>query len=105
MVSPLVELLKKSKWEAFRFGIFWGESDPLKPCHCPVSQRKFGGFRLPEPLHGKPGRKQVLPCEPRLGMVAPGDALSRKVIPYYVTNFGASLVLAGCNMVGRTSVR
>jgi hypothetical protein len=50
MVSPLVELLKKSKWEAFRFGIFWGESDPLKLCHCPVSQRKFGGFGLPEPF-------------------------------------------------------
>jgi hypothetical protein len=41
------------------------------------------------------GRKQVLPCGPSLGKVAVDGVRLMKVFPYYGTNLGASILLAG----------
>src|SRR5436305_8873170 len=83
--------------KAFRFGIFWTESGPLKPCHCAVLQRKSAGSGPSDPCMAT---KAVCRCCLADQALVRSKAVARsvtKAFPYYDTNFGASFVLAGAN--------
>jgi hypothetical protein len=98
MVSPLMELKsEKSKWEAFRFGIFWNRIPAAQGAIALVWQRKFAGFGSRDATR-RPTRiaVQVLFYEPSLAMVRRGAAGDgwlgvKKAFLYYGTNFDVSL--------------
>ena len=97
MVSPLVELKpEKSKWEAFRFGIFWNRIPAAQGSHrlC-LAMHSPGVGRV---MGRRPTRIpwQVLFCEPSLAMVRRGAAGDgwlgvKKAILYYGTILDVSM--------------